>query len=219
MRRVNGEMLFRKFTVGSLATNCYVVWASESKVGVIIDPGFETEAEESKILDFIRRSDLRIAYILNTHGHFDHIAGDAAVKEDTGASIMIHKLDARYLNEPALSTPFYNVNFASVKADVLLEEGDEIRIGGEMLKVIHTPGHTMGSISILGREGVFTGDTLFAGSIGRVDLPGSSSEAMRNTLKEKIIKLRDGLYVYPGHGPFTTMKVEKENNPYLRGEW
>jgi len=212
-------MLVRRFVVGSLATNCYIVWDSDSKIGAIIDPGFETESEGFRILDFIRRSDLRVAYIVNTHGHFDHISGDAAIKDGTGASIMIHELDARYLTEPALSMPFYNMEIAPLKADILLREGDEIRIGGEKLRVIHTPGHTMGSISLLGREGIFTGDTLFAGSIGRVDLPGSSPEAMRRTLKEKISKLPDRLHVYPGHGPLTTMKIEKERNPYLRGRW
>lgn len=201
------------FVVGPLATNCFLLYSAETGESAVIDPGFVAERELERIMNQLERLSLKLKYIINTHGHPDHVSGDLPLKGRTGAKILIHRLDAYMLHEPEVHLPAYR--FKTFKPDVKLREGDEIRIGEYVLKVLHTPGHTMGSITLIGEGVAFTGDTLFAGSIGRVDLPHSSSREMESTLREKILTLPDDLKVYPGHGPATIMGVEKKTNPFL----
>ncbi|MCS7096421.1 MAG: MBL fold metallo-hydrolase, partial [Nitrososphaerota archaeon] len=155
--------------------------------------------------------------IINTHGHPDHITGNRAMKEAFSIPILIHEGDAHMLEAPGRRfARAYGFNVDTPPADKLLRDGEKIQFGGQALKVLHTPGHTPGSICLLGEGGIFTGDTLFAGSIGRVDFPESSESEMQKSL-EKIKVLPDSLGVYPGHGPTTTIGEEKRANPFLTG--
>jgi len=192
-------MIIKRFTVGWLSTNCYVVGCEGTKEAVVIDPGLESEREAEEILDFIKENGLQIKYIINTHGHSDHTAGNTIIKQATGAPILIHESDASYIH-----------------ADRKLREGDVIHIGCLKLVVLHTPGHTKGGISLLGDNIVFTGDTLFSGAIGRTDFPGGSYQELIKSIRDKLLPLPDSLKVYPGHESPTTLGNEKKYNPFLQ---
>jgi glyoxylase-like metal-dependent hydrolase (beta-lactamase superfamily II) len=187
------------FKVGYLSTNCYVVSCEETKQAAVIDPGLESEAEAKQILDYIKQSGFHIKYIINTHGHPDHISGNTVMKEATGASILIHENSKGRAN-----------------ADQKLCDGDVIHVGNFKLVVLHTPGHTKSGICLLGDNVVFTGDTLFAGSIGRTDFPGGSFNELMRSIKTKLLPLPDSFKVYPGHESFTTIGSEKKFNPFLQ---
>jgi hydroxyacylglutathione hydrolase len=192
-------MIVKRFKVGWLSTNCYVVGCEETKEAAVIDPGLESEAEAELILDYIKQNGFRIKYIINTHGHPDHISGNAAMKEATGAPILIHeKADDR------------------VEADRKLRDGDVISVGNFKLTVLHTPGHTPCGICLLGDNVVFTGDSLFAGSIGRTDFPGGSFQQLIKSIKTKLLPLPDNFKVYPGHESSSTIGDEKIYNPFLQ---
>jgi glyoxylase-like metal-dependent hydrolase (beta-lactamase superfamily II) len=171
-------MEIKQLVVGPLLTNCYILISN--KEAVVIDPG----AGLKKILKEIEGKKLK--YIILTHYHWDHILGALKLKEKTGAKILIHKGEK---------------DFIKFQPDQLLDGGEEIRIGNEYLKIIHTPGHTKGSISILGKDFIFTGDTIFEDGYGRTDLPGGSKKDLKESLEklEKVIK--KGTKIYPGHGP------------------
>ena len=213
-------MQIHSWVVGPLATNCYVVVCNETDEAIVIDPGFSAE-ERGTILKIVR-SGVEIKNILNTHGHIDHISGNSILKKLTGANILIHKNDALMLVDPSRNlSNMLGLSVISPEADRLLEDGEIVKVGTLKLRVIHTPGHTKGSISLLCEEEniVFTGDTLFAGSIGRTDLPGSSFEEMMRSLRGKLMILPDETVVYPGHGGKTTIGREKRMNPYLSSRW
>ena len=200
-------MLIETFAVGSLATNCYIVNSQHNKEAIIIDPGLDFPAEAQQIFDYITQGNLKIKLIVNTHGHQDHVNGDAIFQEKYNVPIYIHKYDA-----PSIE----HLQTNKFPPAVLLEEGSLITIDNESLKVMHTPGHSLGSICLVGERLVFSGDTLFAGGIGRTDFPGGSSRDMQLSL-EKLIRLPDNLLVYPGHGPSTIIGEEKRVNPFLIG--
>jgi len=208
-------MIVKRFTVGPLGTNCYIVICEDSKEAMVIDPGIH-EDEYETVLDRVIR-DVKVRYIVNTHGHFDHIMGNHVLKEKTGASIMIHRADRAMLTDPSLNLSWMlGLRIVSPPTDIFLEDGTTFAVGDYRFKVIHTPGHSRGSISILGDGIVFTGDTLFAGSIGRTDLPGSSFNDLIRSLLDRLMRLPDETKVYPGHGPQSLIGVEKQNNPYIR---
>ncbi len=199
-------MFVKMFTVGMLGTNCFLVVDMESHEALVIDPGFDRESEAKTILNEIERNGFEAKFIVNTHGHPDHSGGNRTLKEFTKALILIHEFDAPMLNNPP--------------ADQKLHDGDLIQIGNIKLRVIHTPGHSRGSIILLGVDSVFSGDTLFAGSIGRYDLPGGSLEDIKNSLKNKLLILPDHMKVYPGHGPVSTIGEERRHNPFLQSfDW
>ncbi|HMK95204.1 MAG TPA: MBL fold metallo-hydrolase [Candidatus Limnocylindrales bacterium] len=198
-------MLIETFTLGSLSTNCYVVFSQQTKEAIIIDPGLDLPSEADQIFDYVAQAGLKIKLIVNTHGHPDHINGDAVLQEKYNVPICIHRLDAASL---AL---LENVSFPPT---VLLDEGTLIKFGNESLTVMHTPGHTPGSVCLLGERLVFTGDTLFAGGIGRTDFPGGSESAMRLSL-QRLARLPDYFLIYPGHGRPSVMGEEKRVNPFL----
>jgi len=156
-----------------------------------------------QILKSLKENDITVKYIVNTHGHIDHTDGNKEVAQVTGASILCHELDA-----------------PSVHPDKTLMDGDIYKLGGLPVKIIHTPGHTRGSICILANNTLFTGDTLFVGYCGRTDGPGGSSQALYNSLFDKIAKLPDETRLYPGHDygvkPVSTIGYEKSNNPYYQ---
>jgi hydroxyacylglutathione hydrolase len=219
-QKAEGELrvlITKMFTVGMLSTNCYVANCTETCEAVVIDPGFSSEREAEEVMRFIAENGLKLKFIIDTHGHPDHTCGNGLVKSRFNVPICIHEDDAHMLGESGWSTArFFGFNCISPPADVLLRNGDSVAFGNVDLKVMHSPGHSAGGIVLLGEREVFTGDTLFAGSIGRTDFPGSSERQMQFSLK-KLLRLPDYFVVYPGHGPATMMGEEKRVNPFLLG--
>ena len=205
-------MVVEQIVVGPVATNCYVVADKQEGVGAIIDPG----EEPAKIMDVVNKLSVEIAYIINTHGHIDHIGANGRVKELTGAPIMIHEADAGMLTsaDRNLST-LMGCEITSPGPDRILGEGNTIMFGSIKLEVAHTPGHSPGSVCLLGDGLVFSGDTMFFDSIGRTDFPGSSYEDIMNSIKEVLLPLDDDVTVYPGHGPWGRMGEIRVVNPFL----
>lgn len=200
------------FVVRAIMTNCYLVYCDITKVGTIIDPGDKSLA----ILDRIKKLGLTIKCIINTHGHIDHIQGNEWFQQETKAPVIAHYQDQILYEKPRLNMSVLTKACSIKNPDVLVQEYNSIEIGESSLEVIHTPGHTKGSICLLGDGYLFTGDTLFAGSIGRTDFPGGSYEQMKESLLLKLMPLSDDLRVLPGHGPESTLKEEKKTNPFLR---
>jgi hydroxyacylglutathione hydrolase len=188
-----------------LSTNCYLAISIESKEAILLDPGLEFSSEAKQIFDYISTNTLKVKFIVNTHGHDDHIKADILFQQKLNIPICIHSLDAPFIK---------NMEKSNFPTNILLEDGDIVKFGDEILKVIHTPGHTPGSICLVGENLIFTGDTLFAGGIGRTDFPGGSMKEMRLSLK-KLVSLPDSLFVYPGHGESSTIGEEKKTNPFL----
>ncbi|MGE5575302.1 MAG: MBL fold metallo-hydrolase [Ignavibacteria bacterium] len=200
-------MLVETFTVGMLSTNCYVASCPDTKEAIIIDPGLDYSSEAQPIYDYIEAAKLKVKFIVNTHGHSDHVKGNAVFQEKYSVPIYIHSLDAHFIE--SIGNPQFPTIF--------LDEGSFLQCGGEVLKVIHTPGHTPGSVCLVGEKLVFTGDTLFAGGIGRTDFPGGSMSDMELSLK-KLTSLPDYLLVYPGHGETSMIDEEKRTNPFLNNK-
>jgi hydroxyacylglutathione hydrolase len=201
-------MHIQTFTVGMLSTNCYVVNCPKTLETIIIDPGFDHAREAEQIIRYVETNTLKVRFIVNTHGHSDHVSGDKVLKKNYGVPICIHAYDAQCLKGLGDSIP---------PANVLLEDEGVLKFGKVTLKVMHTPGHSLGSISLIAvnEKLVFTGDTLFAGGIGRTDFAGGSDRDMRRSLK-KLLCLPDDYLVYPGHGGVSTIGEEKRVNPFLR---
>jgi hydroxyacylglutathione hydrolase len=209
-------LMTKMFEVGMLATNCYVVNCRETLQAAVIDPGFVSSSEADEIITYIKSNNMELKFIINTHGHPDHSCGNAAIKDAFQVPICIHQDDAYMLGESGINTArYFGYNCVSPAVDIILHEGEYLKLGDVTLKVLHTPGHSFGSVSIIGETEIFTGDALFAGSIGRTDFPGSSEVEMQRTLK-KLKQLPDYFTVYPGHGPKTTIGEEKRVNPFLR---
>ena len=203
--------MLKIFTVGPMEANCYILYNPDKREGLIIDPG----AEGSHLIKFIKQEKISINYIINTHGHPDHIGANRKIKEHTNAPILIHQYDAPMLAKSGSVLSFiFPLESSSPAADTFIKDGDLIECAGMKLKVLHTPGHTPGGISLLIDDSIFTGDTLFSGSIGRSDLPGGSQEVLLNSIK-KILSLDENLIIYPGHGPSTTVRQELHSNPFI----
>jgi hydroxyacylglutathione hydrolase len=200
------SMQIQAFNVGMLYTNCYVVHCPETKEAIIIDPGFDAPNEVEQIVRYVDASTLKVKFIVNTHGHPDHTRGDRVLKRKYSVPICIHAYDAHCLT---------GLGKGIAPANILLEDKEVLKFGQTMLKVMHTPGHTPGGISLVGEKLVFTGDTLFAGGIGRTDFLEGSDHDMRLSLK-KLLCLPDNYVVYPGHGGISTIGEEKRVNPFLR---
>ena len=189
--------MLRKLIVGPYQANCYILGCNETKEGLIIDPGDEV----FRIVKEITRNGLKILFILITHGHFDHTGGAGELRSITKAPIWIHALDAPGLN---------------IRPDGHLSHGQEIRLGTYTISVIHTPGHSPGGVSFHAPGVVFTGDTLFAGSVGRTDFQGGDHQQLLEGVRTRIFPLGDDVRVYPGHGPGTTIGRERLHNPFFR---
>lgn len=203
---------------GFFEENCYLVVCPETGDAAVIDPGALGEREIKAILERAARHGANIRYIINTHGHLDHIAGNREIKKRTGAQILVHTLDAPMLTDTQLNgSAFFGLSITSPKADRLLEDGEEVLIGNTRLTVLHTPGHTRGGICLVGKGFVFSGDTLFAQSVGRTDFPGGSEQQVLTSVIDRLFVLDPETLVYPGHGPSTTIAREKRSNPYFSG--
>lgn len=206
-------MFLTKREVGPLAANCYIVADETAKEAAVIDPG----GEGNDIAAICTQRGFRVKYIINTHGHADHILGNAALKAATGAELLVHADDAAMLTSPHLSLATYvGQQTALIPPDRTVTDGEKLQVGGLTMTIIHTPGHTPGGISIAAENCLFTGDTLFAESIGRTDFPGGSYNQLLQSIKTKLFTYPDETIVYPGHGPSTTIKGEKTNNPFLQ---
>lgn len=206
-------MIIRKLEVGAFAANCYIVGSNGE--GMIIDPGDEAE----RILKEVDELRLDIKIIALTHGHIDHIGALKEVKEATDAQVAIHTDDVKALKDRFLSI-FLGIRHRSPPApDRLLNDGDIIPIGELKFTVIHTPGHSKGSICLLGKGVLFSGDTLFNCGVGRSDLPGSggSHNQLIDSIQRRLLILDDDIKIYPGHGPETTIGAERRSNPFLVG--
>jgi len=203
-------MFLKRLIVGEMQANCYIV--ADDKKAMVIDPGEEGE----RILKVIRQNLLEVLSIVNTHAHIDHIGANDLIRKETRAPLLIHSDDIPLLKSAELNLSEGMGNEALFSpADKTVKEREEIKLGRLIFQVLHTPGHTPGSICLYGEGVLFSGDTLFANFVGRFDLPGSSFEALKNSFVEKLLKLPDEVIVYPGHGPKTTIGKERRTNPFI----
>ena len=199
--------------VGNLGTNCYIAYCENTKKAVIIDPGGGAD----RIMSAVKKEGLSVLAIINTHGHADHVLANNKVKELTGAPLWIHEADADMLGNGTRNlSAFIGASTNCGTADRLLKDGEILTVGDFTLKVLHTPGHTPGGISLLADTAVFVGDTLFAESIGRTDFPGGSYGQLLESIKSKLMVLDDDTKAYPGHGPATTIGWERRQNPFIQ---
>jgi hydroxyacylglutathione hydrolase len=208
------RLIIKELAVGPIMANCFILGCEEKNEAAVIDPGDETD----RILDTLLESNLIAKTIINTHGHFDHVGGNRKLKAATGADILIHPLDVPMLSKLSASAAAWGMSAEdSPEPDRMIEEDDTIVIGTITLKVIHTPGHTQGGISLYTDGILFVGDTLFAGSIGRTDFPGGNYDTLLNSIQKKLFPLGDDVRVLSGHGPETTIGREKQkrNNPFV----
>lgn len=206
-------MIIKTLALGPIMANCFIVGCENTKSAAVIDPGDEV----NKILMALADSKLTVKYIINTHGHFDHVGANKRLKDATGAPILIHKSDAGMLAQVSLSAMAFGMSGEdSPPADRTIAEGDKISFGDITLAVLHTPGHSLGGVSLHSNGVVFVGDSLFAGSIGRTDFPGGNYDTLITSIKTKLFPLGDDVVVYSGHGPATTIGREKRFNPFLQ---
>lgn len=201
-------MILKKIVVGSMQANCYIVGDASTKEVFIIDPGGDYE----KISLLVEKNGYNVKSVINTHGHMDHISANGHLN----FPVWIHKADADFLEDPSKNLSYLTGSgLKSPSAAKLLEDGDVLKAGDIALKVMHTPGHTPGSICLKSDGMVFTGDTLFYAGVGRTDFPYGSEEKLMSSLKNKVLSLDDDTVVYPGHGPSTTIGREKKANPFV----
>jgi len=208
-------MIIETVPVGPLQVNSYILGCEESHEGVVIDAGGSVE----RLLARIEKLGLSIIYLIDTHGHFDHVGGNRAFIEATGARFLIHQKDAFLLSMATVSAREFGVEAEnSPQPDDFLTDGMIIQFGVQRLEIIHTPGHSPGGCSIYSAEAgaVFTGDTLFNGSAGRTDLPGGSMEVLMRSIRERLATLPESTRIFPGHGPSSTIAIELFSNPFVR---
>ncbi len=202
------KFFLKRIVVGPLAVNAYLLADPATKVACLIDPG----ADHKKIKDFINKNGLNLKFIINTHGHGDHIGSNG----NFDVPIYIHSLDKNFLTDPKKNLSLlFMFNIKSPEAARLLEDGDVVNLGSLSLKVIHTPGHTPGSISLKLDGIIFTGDTLFNNGVGRTDFEYGDEAALFDSIKKKLMTLADDTVIYPGHGEPSTIGDERRGNPNL----
>jgi glyoxylase-like metal-dependent hydrolase (beta-lactamase superfamily II) len=202
--------------VGYMDVFCYIISSPNQKEALVIDPA----GDEERVVNRLNEKGLTLQYIVNTHGHGDHLCGNAKVQELTGAKIVMHKLDEEMFNSPMGHQMARQWGFAiSPPADITVEDGEKIVVGDISLEVIHTPGHSPGGMCLYSQGHVFTGDTLFVGAIGRTDLPGASHQQFMQSIQERLLTLPGETIVWPGHDygvrPTSTIDIEKQTNPWL----
>ena len=213
-------MIHEVLVVGALQCNCSILGDETTREAIVIDPGDEVE----RILEVLKRHDLTAKYIVNTHAHFDHVGNCRELKEATGAPIWLHKADLPiYETAPQQAALFTMYGVPAIRmaaVDQFIRDADGVSVGTIDAQVIHTPGHTPGSLSLHVPSGakdlLFAGDTLFQGSIGRTDLPGGDFRQILKSIKDRLLTLDDDTEVWPGHGPKTTIGRERRSNPFLQ---
>ncbi|MCF6157534.1 MAG: MBL fold metallo-hydrolase [wastewater metagenome] len=206
------NIIFETLMIGPLEVNCYLIGSKKDNAAIVIDAGGNPE----EILDLLKRHNLTLRYILNTHAHFDHVGGVGYLQDKTGAAFLLHQEDMPllgYLNDQ--TSAFGMSPIPTPRVDKPLADNEEIPVGDETLQVIHTPGHSPGSVCFLINDALFSGDTLFAGSIGRTDFYGGSHTKIIHSIKTRLFTLGDHVVVYPGHGEPTTIGEERLHNPFF----
>lgn len=206
-------MKYERLTVGYLSTNCYIVYDEVKKEGIVIDPG----ENSSDIIEKIKELGIKLKYIVFTHVHFDHILAYHDVKNEFPESVLLlsyKEEDALFDNNRSLLS-MVNIDFPEIRGYETVKQDELITFGDVSLRVLETPGHTAGSICLYGEDTLFSGDTLFCGSIGRYDFPGGSYTEEINSIKNILLNLPGKTVVYPGHGDKTTIEFESKNNGFL----
>lgn len=210
---VKSTFRLRKTVVGPLETNCYIIVNEDTNSAVVIDPGWDS----NKIIKILK--DIHVEYIIATHGHFDHVSAIRKLKDAKGGLFMIHKLDLEMLSHARVSSYlFLGTDIDEPpNPDIVIDDEPEIEFERLKLKIIHTPGHSPGSISIYIKDlnVLLSGDTVFMDSVGRTDIPGGSWEELKNSLRKLFLNIPDTTVIYPGHGPETTVGREKDVNPFI----
>jgi hydroxyacylglutathione hydrolase len=210
-------MLIRQITVGMMEVCCYLVTCEETRKAALIDPG----GDEDRLLALCREEGVTVEYIIATHGHPDHVCGNARLKEATGARIVLHEADAEFFARPEVEQYFSMLGLpASPPADRTVVDGDRLQIGQLSLEVIHTPGHTPGGICLYSPPNLFTGDTLFVGGVGRTDFPGGNSRQLLDSIRSRLFALPPETVIWPGHGyggSRSSLAEEKSTNPFVAG--
>ncbi|MSS72231.1 MAG: MBL fold metallo-hydrolase [Candidatus Latescibacteria bacterium] len=206
-------MILKSLIVGPLEVNCYILACERTGEGIVIDPGDEPQ----EILSAIAEEGISIREIVATHGHFDHIGFAREVQEALKVPFAIHRDDLSLVEGLADAGALFGVKVGPPpEVTRFLAEGDEVRFGDETLRVLHTPGHSLGGVTLVRNNIAIVGDCLFAGSIGRTDMPGQSHDLLMVSIWDKLLTLDDATEVYPGHGPPTTIGQERSTNPFLR---
>lgn len=205
-------MIIELLEVGAFAENCYIVSCKQTKEGVVIDPGDEIP----RILDRIKEHNLVIQYILLTHAHLDHVKELNTFRNEIDVPVFMHQNDQFLLDNLPMQAASFGLTTSGIpQVDRYITEGEKIRFGQLCFDVLHTPGHSPGSVSYVTKGVAFVGDVLFSGSIGRTDLPGGDFETLLNSIRTKLIPLGDETKIYSGHGPPTTIGHERQFNPFL----
>ncbi len=205
-------MILDTLPTGPLEVNCYIIGCEKTRKAAVIDPGGDAD----KILDRLKQHGLDLVTIINTHGHFDHIGGNRDLMAATSAELLIHQDDRQLLDYAEEHAAAYGLQTEASPSPTRELVGDEkLSVGELSLQVIHTPGHSPGGICLYVEDCLLVGDTLFAGSIGRTDLPGGDHQLLIAGIKEKLLPLPEATRVCPGHGPMTTIGEEKKYNPFL----
>lgn len=206
------SIFVKTLEVGSLGTNCYIVACKSTSTAMVVDPGDDA----ALILNQIESEQLSVQYILNTHAHFDHIGANKPLKDSTKADLLLHSMDLELIKAQEDHASYYGLQtIKSPEPDRFVEDQEPISLGNLLLKVLHTPGHSPGGISLLAEEFVIVGDTLFKDSIGRTDLPGGNHRELVDSINAKLMVLKDDILVLPGHGPSTTIGRERRYNSFL----
>lgn len=209
-------MFFKMLSLGDMDNNCYILGDDKSKHALLID----APAEAGAILDILEAEGLKLKFILLTHSHYDHIRALDELCESTGAEVMLHTFEADGLNDPTVNLSLYaGCQSPEKTVDRQLQDGDVITLGDIELKVLYTPGHTVGSVCYHTDGMLFSGDTLFRKSVGRCDLPGGDFKIIKQSIKKQLYTLPDDTDVYPGHGRTTAIGYEKNYNEYIQQDW
>ncbi len=211
-------MITKTFTVNPFSMNCYIYWDEKTKEGVIIDPGAYEDFEKDEILNYIKVNGINIKLILNTHGHIDHIIGNHWAKNEFKVPLLMHKEDMTFIKNAMKQAAMYGVSFPQPPdPDKFIDVQDTIKVAGNEFKILHTPGHSPGSVCFVDEKEkvIFGGDVVFRGSIGRTDLWMGDMDILLDSIQNKIFKYPDEFTIYPGHMEETTIGEEKESNPFL----
>lgn len=210
----SAELKVHTYVVGPFFVNCYVVHSENDSAAAIIDPG----GDEPVIAGEIKKLQLAPKYVLLTHGHIDHVFAAQAIRERYQIPVVAPVKEKEFLSKLQVQCAFLGLPDApELTVDIWVDETDTLRFGSTNLSILHTPGHTPGGCAYLGPHEVFVGDTLFASSIGRTDLPGGQHDVLIRSIRNKLFSLPDDFIVYPGHGPSTAIGNEKKFNPFVRG--
>lgn len=204
-------MIVRSLVVGPLDVNCFIIWDEASKKAMVIDPGDEPD----RIMEIINNESLSVDYIVCTHAHFDHVGAVADIKKETGAKVVIHRDELEIYHGAKDQAAFWGYDLDPLpEPEIFVKDGDEISLGGISFRVLHTPGHSPGGICLSGEGVIVTGDTLFAGAVGRTDFYGGDMNRLRESFK-RLMSFPPETEVLPGHGPNSTIGRERSENVFL----